>query len=348
MHDLRHYGLVHWALKRGGSIHPVILPKELTGETGIMNPSIFFHKGKLLLNVRHVNYTLYHSEGKKFPHTWGPLQYIHPENDVSLTTHNIMCELDAHLNIVPGSANRIKMNLDTGEPTWNFIGLEDGRLFAWEDRLFLCGVRRDCYDDKGKGRMEMCEIEFIDGVWQEVSRNPIPAPGDDGTYCEKNWMPIVDMPWHFVKWCNPTEVVKYDINTRTTTTVHLDESQFRPDIFFRDLRGGTQVLPIGDGRHMCFTHEVDLSKDIFHRKDGHYNHRIIVWDKDWNLIKWTNDFHFLGTQIDPVTGYEYNIEFATGMQFVNGQVLIVFGYQDNGTFILRMPEDLFFEFVNRG
>ena len=32
-------------------------------------------------------------------------------------------------------------------------------------------------------------------------------------------MPIIDMPWHFVKWCNPVEVVKYDPETRTTTTV---------------------------------------------------------------------------------------------------------------------------------
>ena len=79
MHDLRHHGLVQYALKRGGSIHPITLPKELTGETGIMNPSIFQHEGRILLNVRHVNYTLYHSEGKKFPHTWGPLQYLHPE-----------------------------------------------------------------------------------------------------------------------------------------------------------------------------------------------------------------------------------------------------------------------------
>lgn len=344
MHDLRHHGLVHYALKRGGSIHPITLPKELTGETGIMNPSIFVHDGKILLNVRHVNYTLYHSEGHKWPHTWGPLQYIHPENDVCLATHNVICELDIHMNIL--NAGRIKMNLDTGEPTWNFHGLEDGRLFSWDNRLFLCGVRRDCYDDKGKGRMEMCEIEFIDDEWQEVSRNPIPAPGDDGTYCEKNWMPILDMPWHFVKWCNPTEVVKYDIDHRTTTTVHCDESSYQKQP--RDFRGGTQVVPIGEGRRMCFTHEVDLLKDVFYRKDGHYNHRILVWDKDWNLIHKTKDFHFMGTQIDPTTGYEYNIEFATGMMFLEGNVYISFGYQDNGTFILRMPEPVFFDFVGRG
>jgi predicted GH43/DUF377 family glycosyl hydrolase len=345
MHDLRHHGLVHYALKRGGSIHPITLPKELTGETGIMNPSIFMHEGRILLNVRHVNYTLYHSEGKKFPHLWGPLQYIHPENDVSLTTHNIMCELDANMNIL--SAGRIKMNLDTGEPTWNFIGLEDGRLFSWEDRLFLCGVRRDAYDDKGTGRMEMCEIEFIDNEWQEVGRHPIPAPGDDATFCEKNWMPVIDMPWHFVKWCNPTEVIKYDAETRTTTTVHLNEDN-KVQSLYRDLRGGTQVYPIGKGHRLTLTHETDLYKDAFGRKDGHYNHRVVVWDEDWNIIHYTKDFHFMGTQIDHTTGYEYNIEFATGMMFLDGHVVIAYGYQDNGTYILKMPEKVFFDFVAKG
>ena len=343
MHDLRHHGLVHYALKRGGSIHPITLPKELTGETGIMNPSIFQYEGRILLNVRHVNYTLYHSEGKKFPHTWGPLQYLHPENDISLTTYNIMTELDADLNVV--HAGRIDTSeLDT-EPVWNFIGLEDGRLFSWDNRLFLCGVRRDCYNSDGKGRMEMQEIEFIDGQWKEVARHPIPAPGDDGTYCEKNWMPVIDMTWHFVKWCNPAEVVKFDSVAGTTETVILDEDKYIP--LQRDLRGGTQVYPIGDGNHMTLTHEVDLNKDFFGRKDGHYNHRVLIWDKDWNLTKYTKDFHFLGTQIDPTTGDEYNIEFATGMTFLNGNIIIAFGYQDNGTFLLKMPEDVFFDFVAR-
>jgi hypothetical protein len=195
--------------------------------------------------------------------------------------------------------------------------------------------------------MEMCEIEWIDNEWQEVSRNPIPAPGDNATYCEKNWMPVIDMPWHFVKWCNPTEVIKFDIEKGTTTTVHLDETK-RYHQFSRDLRGGTQVFPIGDGRRLCFTHEVDLLKDVFHRKDGHYNHRVIVWDDEWNIIHATQDFSFFGSQIDPTLGHEYNIEFATGITFLDGDVLIAFGYQDNGTFILRMSEEIFFDFVARG
>lgn len=346
MHDMHMGGLATYALKRGGTLHPIILPKEVLGnETGIMNPSIFQHKGKILLNIRHINYILYHSEGKKFPHQWGPLVYVHPENDVTLTTHNVMCELDDNMNVK--NAQRINMALDTGKPTWNFVGLEDCRLFSWHDKLYLCGVRRDAYDDKGKGRMEMAEIDFIDGEWREVSRNPIPAPGDDSSYCEKNWMPINDMEDHFVKWCNPIQIVKYDIEEGTTTETYRDKSPRAP--FPRDFRGGSQVIRIGDNQRMAFVHETNLLKDPFGRKDGDYAHRILIWDDDWNLIHATKPFHFMGTYYDHVTNTDYNIEFVTGMTIRNNDILISFGWQDNASFILKLPMKVFNEFlVNYG
>jgi len=344
MHDMHLYGLATFALKRGGKLYPITLPKELTRETGIMNPSIYVYKGRILMNIRHVNYTLYHSEGKKFPHQFGPLAYIHPENDVTLTTYNIMCELDGNMNVI--SSGRIDTSeLDT-PPTWNFIGLEDGRLFSWDDRLFLCGVRRDCYDDKGTGRMEMQEIEYIDGQWKEVSRNPIPAPGDNSTYCEKNWVPVLDMPYHFVKWTNPTEVVKFDIENGTTETVVLDESKKVP--MYRDLRGGTQILRLNENQRIAITHEVDLGRDTFGRKDGHYVHRAIIWDNDWTIQHHTQEFHFMGTQTDPVTGNSFHIEFATGMAFIDNRVLISYGLQDNACFVLELPKEVFTEFLMRG
>lgn len=344
MHDLYTGGLANYVLKRGGSIHPIIVPKSVLGnETGIMNPSIFLHNGKILVNVRHVNYILYHSEGKKFPHQWGPLVYIHPENDVALKTHNVMCELDENLNLK--TAGRVNMVLDT-EPTWNFVGLEDARLFSWDDKLYLCGVRRDCYDDKGKGRMEMAEIDFVDGEWREISRNPIPAPGDDSSYCEKNWMPILDMPFHFVKWCNPMQVVHYDIENKTTTNVYLDEGERKP--YPKDFRGGSQVVRINENQRMAFIHETNLLRDPFGRKDGDYAHRVLIWDNDWNLVHASKPFHFLGTYYDHVTNTDYNIEFVTGMTIIGNNILISFGFQDNASFILRIPQNVFADFLSKG
>lgn len=342
MHDLHMGGLATYALKRGGSIHPILVPKAVLGnETGIMNPSIFLKDGKLLVNVRHVNYILYHSEGKKFPHQWGPLVYIHPENDVALKTHNVMCELDSNLNLA--SAQRVNMKLDTA-PTWNFVGLEDARLFEWDTKLYLCGVRRDCYDEKGKGRMELCHIDFKDGEWQEISRHPIPAPGTDASYCEKNWMPVLDMPYHFVKWCNPTQLVKFNIEEGTTTEVFVELEERKP--FKRDFRGGSQVIRINDKQRMAFVHETTLLKDPFGRKDGDYSHRVIIWDNDWNLIHVSRNFHFMGTYYDHVTNTDYNIEFVTGMTMYNNNILISFGFQDNASFIIKIPLHAFLEFLD--
>jgi len=344
MHDIKLHGLATYALKNGGSIHPITLPPELTGETGIMNPSIFVRDGQVLMNIRHVNYAMYHSEARKFVHQFGPLHYIHPENDVTLTTHNIMCTLDDNLNVT--HSGKLNMKLDTGNPTWNFVGLEDGRLFDWEGRLFLCGVRRDCYDDKGTGRMEMCEIEFKDGEWIEIGRFPIPVPDGAESYCEKNWMPVLDMPWHFVKWTNPTQVVRFDIETGACTSVVLDPNRLYS--FPRDIRGGSQVVRINDTQRMALTHEVDLHKDTFGRKNGNYMHRFIVWDNDWNIVHKTDDFFFMGAQRDRTSGLQYTIEFGTGIAFHNDDVLISYGLQDNACFILKMPSKLFYEFLMKG
>ena len=52
-------------------------------------------------------------------------------------------------------------------------------------------------------KIELSEIEFDKESAQEVKRYKIPAPNEkDNPYCEKNWMPILHMPYHFVKWSN--------------------------------------------------------------------------------------------------------------------------------------------------
>ena len=84
----------------GGSIHPLIIPAEENNGLGLMNPSVYIHNDKVLVNLRAVNYTFYHSEKKLFQHPYGPLTYIHPENDIHLRTWNHYLELDENYEIV--------------------------------------------------------------------------------------------------------------------------------------------------------------------------------------------------------------------------------------------------------
>ena len=46
-----------------GNIKPLILPSEETNGTGICNSSLLVENDKIHLIMRHVEYTIYHSEG---------------------------------------------------------------------------------------------------------------------------------------------------------------------------------------------------------------------------------------------------------------------------------------------
>jgi len=311
--------LAKLAIEQGGTLIPLLIPSELTKGTGIMNPSIFIDKDKIYLNLRHVGYTLYHSEGEqKFQNIWGPLAYLNPEDDITLRTTNYLCTLNPDTLEIE-TYNKVDTSELDKKPLWEFIGLEDARVVKWDDDLFLVGVRRDTTTN-GEGRMEFSKVVNN----KEITRTRIQPPdGPDASYCEKNWMPILDMPYHFVKWTNPLEIVKANLETASSETVLLKEQNIP---LTRDLRGGSQVISIGDYR-VAITHEVDLWNNEVGNKDAHYYHRFIVWDKDWNIVKISDDFKFL-------TGH---IEFACGLSLYNNELLISFGFQDNAAYLLKTP-----------
>lgn len=316
------------ALDNGGSIHPLIIPSYLTNGTGLMNPSIYNDNGKLMVNLRHVNYTFYHSEKKTFQHQWGPLTYVHPENDMHLRTINYYLELDESLRI--SRVNKIDTSELDKEPLWDFVGLEDARLFRWEGDLYISGVRRDTTTN-GQGRMELSKIVVGEDYVKEVSRVRIEPPKDPNSYCEKNWMPIPNMPWHYVKWSNPTEVVKVNPVAGTSETIALTHMVDIP----RDVRGGSHVIPLNQDYYFALTHEVDLFKSEVGRKDGLYRHRFLVWDKNWQIQAFSKDFSFM----------DAHVEFCTGMCYYEGDLLMTFGFQDNAAYVLRVSPQVVEDFI---
>ncbi len=317
-------------LEAGGSIHPLLVPSEYLQGPGLTNPSVYVDdNGKVLTNLRNISYTLYHSEKRKYEHHWGPLVYIHPENDCHLRTNNILCEMDSH-NMKVKTYCRIDTSKLDKPPLWEFVGLEDARIVKWDDKLYITGVRRDI-DTIGTGRMELSELEVIGDTVKEISRHRIPTPKDPNSYCEKNWMPVRDIPYHYVKWTNATEVVKYDIENEKTETIAFSDWQ---DFGCVDLRGGSQVLKWGDG-YIALTHETFLTRSDADRKDGTYRHRFVIWDKDWKLIKVSKQFSFL----------EGSIEFAVGMDYLGDDVLVTFGFQDNAAYILKFPKTFLKSFL---
>jgi hypothetical protein len=281
------------ALEAGGSLHPLIIPVEMgTKGTGLFNPSVYKDGDNILVNVRHCQYTLLHSELSKFEHQWGPLCYLCPENDLTLTTTNYLCNINPD-SLEIEKINKVEMTLDV-KPIWEFVGLEDARIVRWNGELYLSGVRRDTTTN-GQGRMELSAIQLDDNGAKEKSRFRIPAPPPDISYCEKNWMPIIDMPYHYVKWSNPTEVVEVNPETKTCFTVFLSKNTQN---YWYDFRGGSQVIPFDDYR-ICISHVLTkFHKSEAGRKNAQYRHCFIVWDKNWNVVKYGDIFDFMGAEIE--------------------------------------------------
>ena len=328
-----------YAIEKGGSIHPLIVPAEHTNGLGLMNPSIINDNGVIRVIIRQVNYTLFHSEKKTFNHQYGPLQYIHPENDMHLRTWNWYAELDDDLNVT--KCVRIDTSkFDTYDPQWDFVGLEDARIVRWDGDLWISGVRRDTTTN-GQGRMELSKIEVQENKVVETDRYRIEPPVDKNSYCEKNWMPILDKPWQYVKWGNPTELVEVDINNVIRTDEYskwVDSKQLIHKDYIplpHDLRGGSQVIQMGEFK-VALTHEVNLFDSEVGRKDGKYYHRFIFWDKDYKITHYSDMFWILGG----------HIEFSTGMCVKDKDLLITFGFQDNAAYVLRVPIQVMVDFVN--
>jgi|TARA_R110002012_G_scaffold124614_2_gene275749 hypothetical protein len=312
-------------IDNGGSISPLIIPGNLTDGTGLCNVSVFIDDNDdIIANIRHVHYSLYHSEfNQNFYCVWGCLAYLNPEDDIVLRTGNYLCKLDPDTLEVK-THQKIDTSKHDIKPKWTFIGLEDVRVFRWNDILYACGVRRDVKPD-GEGRMELCEVNWTHDTCEEVTRDRIEPPVP--TYLEKNWMPILDMPMHFIKWANNLEIAKIDPVNKTSKIVITKPYNLKVPF---ELRGGSQVIPWKNGSRICVTHEVDFYHNPGYHKDAQYYHRFVIWDKDWNLEAVSLPFKFMAAKI----------EFACGLAIKDDNFIITYGYQDNAAYALKMPTKL--------
>lgn len=323
---------VGYIIKKGGLIKKLLVDPSYTGGTGLMNPSVYVDENKkIYVNIRHVNYTLYSSENNNHEHHWGPLVYLHPENDWRLITQNYFAFLDENLEIL--NVKKIDTSKLDKKPLWEFVNLEDARIVRWNGKFYITGVRRDV-DTIGTGRMELSELSISNENVKEISRMRIPVPnqiGDGGSYCEKNWMPIMDNPFQYVKWTNPTEVIEFNPENNQTKTVFLSKNT---ENIKYDLRGGSQVISYGDG-YLAINHITYLTKSAAGRKFGNYKHQFTYWDKNWNVIKRSKVFTFL----------DGRVEFCCGLAKYENDYLITFGFQDNAAYILKISEKALGEFL---
>lgn len=329
--DVKYF--VNYCLMGGATVIPMDIVMKDQMWPGCCNPSIMWdeHDQDFKFIVRNVNYVLHGATDMfKDPSNWGPVYYSIPDEDGrNLKTRNFIASCKDPAN------EPLKFQLiDTKPytPIWEFQGQEDARLVRWDDKLYTTGVRRD--DNKeGRGRMELMHLS--NKGFHELSRVKVKAV-NDSSYCEKNWMPIKDMPFHYVQLTNPTVVVKTDPKTgKTEEVVRKERVEGMVDENFDLLRGSSQVIRWGD-YHMALVHTCELWMTGHERKFARYCHVFVLWDKDWNIVKMSPLFSFAN----------YSIEFTCGLEYKDGKFYIPFAIEDNFVFLMTVDEEVIRKFID--
>lgn len=315
-------------VKCGGRVLPLVMPNIPADGTGLSNPSIINTNGKLYVVLRNMNCVIFHSEKNKFKHHSGPYQFQRINDINVLSSDTYFFELNEDLSV----KNYTKLDTADIDPkitTQRHAGLEECRLSYWDNKFYVSATR---WNPENGGRMELCEIDITPNSVKAISRFVIPVPdGVISQNCEKNWMPVLDMPFHYIKWSNPTQLVEFNPKDNTCSTKYLSQTTDFP----YQLRGGSQVIKI-QNYYVAIVHNTYTYNDEHSKFNGNYAHFFIIWDMNWNIVKISNPFKLFNS----------NIEYICGMCLHKDKLLITAGLQNNVAFLMELPFNKFLEIVN--
>jgi len=319
--DIVKYGFIKYLLNNGAEVSPLEINYDEVETLASMNPSIWIDGDIGYINIRAVNYNLFNSRYREYTQTDQPVAYVN-KIEYYLQTENYFGTIDLNtLNIK--QISKVQM-MQIHNPAWHFTGLEDARIIKWDENLYLCGVRRDIQED-GQGRMELTKIEWIDNNWVETERTRIPAAGDDTAYLEKNWMPIIDKPYTWIKWSSPFEYCTYDKETNKLNCYFNGN-------FKACYRGDSHLVHIGN-YYYCFVHDV-LNKQLREETNArvsYYKHFILRINEDLSPAGIFGPFSY---------DNRFNIEFGCGLAKKDNKLYLTYAEDDAIALIVKFDESL--------
>lgn len=270
-------------------------PIAFTPEPGwaALNPSVTNHMGKLVCNLRTVNYTM-DNEGRYLIN--GTDGTTNAENPIR--TRNFLLRFDNEPKSIPSSFELTPpVDLPCEFPL--VVGFEDLRLISLRDELWGSSTVRQIHPD-GNCEQVLTSVHALGlGAPQRMLRNP--------RQTEKNWSPIVE-GGRLRFMYRPLEIVDTDGKTI---------SKHDPGLAVDNISGSSQLIPFQCG-WLAITHEARYLPGSCLR---YYYHRFAHYTHDSTKVKFSRPFYF----------NEKAIEFCAGMCWRPGganQLVISYGVRD--------------------
>lgn len=279
------------------------------------NPTILVYNDDLLVNIREINYISYVSRNAKYKENingWISSQYVVSLNNISIFKDTCNLSFLSELKIYPNINNK-------------YAGLEDAIYINWNNTIYLCGTR--CDIDKEFSRYCIYKLNNNFEILSEIV-----IRDDKVGHVEKHWSPIEDMPFTFVRWNNPTEIVRVDENTgRIIETI--TKPQY--DTPYKNTRGNCQTIKYKDG-YLSIVH---LSKRYFNQNSELlpvYKHCFIKYDNEFNIIGISKPFSF---EVE-------DIEFCCGLQKKENEIFVSYSVYDSLPRIIKFNESVLDDIFN--
>jgi len=257
------------------------------------SPTLLSYDNKLILNVRNVSYKLC------LPHAY----YWTPEwqnGRQLLKTLNIWYYVDENLKIISeGKRMNTKLEDLTSLDSSVINGLEDLRLIEYKNKIYYFATSNE-YTHEIK--IIHGEYDFQNGKF--VNNKIMNTPYNK--YCEKNWTPIIkDNELQVIYQWNPLTFAKIENNN-----LNFYKKVETPSVF-RYFKGSTPFIEHKD-QLWCVVHSTIETQPRV------YLHYILIFDKEYNLIKYSLPFSFI----------KNNVEFCLGFLIRNDDLFFTFSQFD--------------------
>jgi tetratricopeptide (TPR) repeat protein len=272
------------------------------------SPSIINYNDKTIVNLRYVNYRI-QTDGSYMMYDKGTLSRDH-----HVKTKNALVYLDDKFNFINDPV--LLDETITDIPIYNtwIHGLEDLRLFQFQDKLYYTATTRE-YSYNGNNRIVFGEYDIEN---KKYNNNKVLYPPTE-TDCEKNWIPIINNQevLFIYKW-HPLEIGKLDEKNKLNIIIKHDTPSF-----FKHYRGSSSVCEYNN-QYWCITHGVKYTTP------RRYYHQFVVFDKTTlKPVNYSVPFYF----------NNFKIEYCNGMMIKGKEVTIIFSQNDMNPCIMKTDMD---------
>jgi len=252
-------------------------------------------------------------------------------------TRNILWKMNKYGELIQ-PRELIEPNIYTKEHL--VIGLEDVRLFVWENELW--GMATTQRYKAWEHQMCMFPIDISEDITdietlslenrkpKDIILNDIYRIQYKNGNTEKNWLPLSenDKILKVVYNHDPFTILCFVKPTKGTTITPTKDIMYELKHDYKRLRGSTPLIKYNE-IYLSLVHEVIFDQN----KKRIYLHRFVVYDKSLRMMGVTKRLYF----------ESHGVEYVCGMYFDNSAKSFVIGYSTNDctSNIIKFGEDDF-------